>query len=320
MRSLLHLCWFMAAQSTTLHIQEWGEGEPLIALHPLALESTAFAGVAQVLARRGIRTLAADLPGFGVTPGLDAPLTPRRLAKPVIELARSLERPPLLLGFSMGGRVALEAALVDPGAFRAVVLVAPYLPWLRHRPALRLAGLLDPAWGERLPLERIWPVLKRMTAAVESIEALEHDWLARASVRVVYYSSCSATRLSFLSAARELALDPAFGPDGLWTRLPQLKLPASFLWTGRDKLIPAGHAAEVSRLLPRAPWLEVPCSGHFVNFRHFRCMEHAMAMAVDSARELADGRRGPDEATGPSLAPCLAATERVTTPASQAAA
>lgn len=296
----------MCAQPTTLNVQEWGEGEPLIALHPLALESTAFAGVAHLLARRGLRTLGVDLPGFGASPSPDEPLTAARLAEPVIELARSLEQPPLILGMSMGGRVALEAAFQAPEAFRGVILVAPYLPWLHNRAFLGFAKLLDPAWGERLPLERVWPLLKRLTALIESIPVLEHDWLARASVRVVYYSSCSATRVSFLSAARELALDPAFGPEGLWSRLPELKVPASFLWAGRDRLIPSGNAAEVSSRLPEAAWLEVPCSGHFVNFRHFRCMENAMAQAVERVRESGRSRTG---GVGPSMTPCLAGSE-----------
>ena len=94
-----------------MYYQQWGAGDPLIALHPLALESTAFAGVATALEPLGLRTLAADLPGFGRTPAPDdTALTPAVLAQPVIELARSLERPPLLLGMSQGDRVALEAA------------------------------------------------------------------------------------------------------------------------------------------------------------------------------------------------------------------
>ena len=47
-----------------LHYETWGEGDPVIALHPLALESSAFAGVAQVLERQRLRTLAVDLSVF----------------------------------------------------------------------------------------------------------------------------------------------------------------------------------------------------------------------------------------------------------------
>ncbi|MBW2243513.1 MAG: alpha/beta fold hydrolase [Deltaproteobacteria bacterium] len=295
----------MNAQHIELpYYQEWGTGDPVIALHPLALESTAFAGVARVLAARGLRTLAVDLPGFGRTPAPAGPLTPARLAEPVVELARSLESPPIILGMSMGGRVALEAALQHPRIFRGVVMVAPYLPWRRFRWAMPAARFLDPAWAERLPLEKIWPLLKSVAEAIEAQPRFDHDWFARACVRVVYYSSCAATRASFISAARELALDPAFGEQGVWTRLARLKVPTAFLWAGRDGLIPADHAEHAASALPRSHRLEVPCSAHFVNGEHFRCLEHAIAMAVTAVSEGAGHRRR--QARKHTLTPCLA--------------
>ena len=122
-----------------LHRREWGTGQPVIAMHPLGLESSAFEGFGTVLARYGLRTIAVDLPGFGRTPMPEQPLTPAVMAEPVIELARSLEDAPIVLGISMGGRVALEAALQAPDAFRRrhrdrpVLAVAP----LPHRHASR---------------------------------------------------------------------------------------------------------------------------------------------------------------------------------------
>jgi pimeloyl-ACP methyl ester carboxylesterase len=294
-----------------LHYQEWGAGDPVIALHPLALESSAFAGVASILAREGLRTLGVDLPGFGRSPAPGEALTAARLAEPVLELARSLERPPLLLGMSLGARVALEAALAEPKAFRGAVLVAPFLPWRTWRPVFGLLGRLDPRWGERLPLEKAWPILKRVAEALEGIPDLEHDWLARASVRVVYFSSCPATRVAFLSAAREMAADPLSGPRSVWTRLPRLAVPATFVWAGRDALIPRDHARRIDAELPRADQVEVPCSGHFVNSRHFRCMRHAIALAV--AHTLEAGTRGAARSKrgARTLAPCLAGAGRL---------
>ena len=72
-----------------LHRREWGVGQPVIAMHPLGLDSSAFEGFGQLLARRGMRTIAVDLPGFGRSPVPDRPLTPAVLAESVIELARS---------------------------------------------------------------------------------------------------------------------------------------------------------------------------------------------------------------------------------------
>jgi pimeloyl-ACP methyl ester carboxylesterase len=264
----------------TLWRQEWGQGTPVIALHPLALESTVFAGLGRLLARRRIRTIAVDLPGFGRSVGPAEAHAPAQLAEPILALARGLEEKPVILGMSLGGRVALEAALVDPAAFRGVVLVAPYLPPRRPRWTERMARCLDPSLAEKIPLEHAWPLLKRIASTLEARPRFEEDWFMRASARVAYYLSCPATRAHFAAAARDMALDPAFGPRGTWTRLAQLALPAAFVWGDRDWLIPRGHAAAVAELLPRAQHLRVPCSGHFMHGGHHRCFEQAMAEGV----------------------------------------
>lgn len=277
-----------------MHYQAWGRGDPVIALHPLALESTAFAGVAGELKARGLRTLAVDLPGFGRSPAPEGRLTPAVLAAPVIQLARRLGKKgtrPLILGMSLGGRVALEAALQAPELFSGVVCVAPYLPWRTHTWAMPIAGAISPEFAAKIPLEKIWPLLKRVTESIEAREELEHDWLARASVRVIYYMSCAATRAAFFSAARELALDPALGTDGTWTRLRGLEVPASFLWLGRDALIPAENAGHVARALPRARQLELGCSGHFVHGAHYRCFNRATSDAIAAVLEAAERPR-----------------------------
>jgi pimeloyl-ACP methyl ester carboxylesterase len=292
-----------------MHYQEWGVGDPLIALHPLALESTAYAGVAGQLETLGLRTLAVDLPGFGLTLAPEGPLTPAVLAEPVIELASRLEKPPLLMGMSLGGRVALEVALTAPEVIRGVVLVAPYMPWRNHRNMVAYGEHLDPAWAENIPLERIWPMLQRTSKVLESIPALENDWLTRACVRVAYYLTCPATRTAFFSAARELAIDPAYGPDGLWDRLPKLEVPNVFLWAGRDKLIPSTHAEHVAEALPQSPQMEVPCSGHFVNFTHYRCMERAMTLAVSRLLDPRSDASSLEAASAPTITPCLAGLE-----------
>jgi pimeloyl-ACP methyl ester carboxylesterase len=290
--------------SELLHYQEWGSGDPVIALHPLALESSAFAGLAAVLAERSLRTLAVDLPGFGRSPAPDEPLSPARLAGPVLELARSLERPPLLVGMSLGARVALEAALLEPRAVRGVVAVVPFLPWRRWRVALGATRWLDPDWAERLPLERLWPALRLLAQRLERRPDLEHDWLGRAAARAVYAFSCPATRRAFLSATREMALDPAFGAQGLWTRLVHLAPPASFVWAGRDALVPRSHRESLRRVLPGAPQLEVACAGHFVSAGHFSCMIHGIALAVARSLEAGSATQ-PGAHSSLTLAPCL---------------
>jgi pimeloyl-ACP methyl ester carboxylesterase len=257
--------------------REWGSGQPVIVMHPLGLESSAFEGFGTVLGRRGMRTIAVDLPGFGRTPLPGGPITPAVMAAPVVALARSLEAPPVVVGVSMGGRVALEAALAAPDAFRAVIPIAPYLPWLRYRLLLEGMRLVDPGMADWMPLERIWPALRWLARAFETLPYLRDDELAQAGARLVYYFACPATRASFLSASRELALDPAGGPDGFWTRFAGILPPTAFVWGERDRLVSLRFARAVARSRPDVPQLLLPCAGHWLNGPHHRCLAEVVA-------------------------------------------
>jgi hypothetical protein len=107
-----------------------------------------------------------------------------------------------------------------------------------------------------------------------------------------------------------MALDPAFGPTGTWTRLAGLEPPAAFVWGDRDRLIPRDHAEAVAEVLPRAQHMRVPCSGHFMHGKHHRCFERAMADAVCGVLEAApDLRRSPNPSGVFTIVKCLAEDE-----------
>jgi hypothetical protein len=103
-----------------------------------------------------------------------------------------------------------------------------------------------------------------------------------------------------------MALDPAFGPEGTWTRLEQLALPSAFVWAELDALVPVAHAAAVAALLPRAHHVKVACSGHFMNGRHHLCFETAMASAVLRTLEAPTPRAARVRRARFLGAPCLA--------------
>jgi pimeloyl-ACP methyl ester carboxylesterase len=284
----------MTGDATTgIHYREWGEGPRVLALHGLGLDSSSFTGLANALVDRGFHMMAADLPGFGLTPNPGHPLSPSALAEPVLELASQLDTKPIVMGMSLGGRVALEAALEEPDLFRGLVMLAPVLPFRSYRWAFRFAWVLNPGLAARIPIDRTWPCLKRMADRLEDeiTGDSENDWVLRASRRAIYYFACGATRRAFVSAARELALDPADGPESAWTRLSDLKLPAAFVWGEQDSLVSVENSTDVAELVPGAFQIRVPCAGHYDNGPHFRCMERAAADAVTLVDAVARGDR-----------------------------
>jgi pimeloyl-ACP methyl ester carboxylesterase len=295
-----------------IHYEEWGDGPPVLALHGLGLDSSSFTGLARAVAGLGLRMLAADLPGFGRTPAPDGPLTPAALGEPVIELARRLDEKPLVMGMSLGARVALEVALREPDLFRGVVMLAPPLPRRENRWAFAFARLLSPEIARRLPIEWAWPWLKGLADRLE--QELDgdsaHDWFLRTSRRTVYYISCPATRRAFVSATRELALDPAFGPKSLWTRIRQLRVPAAFVWGDQDRFIDLKSVPHVEELVPEAFQIHVPCAGHFDNGPHFRCIEQGAIDGVELVESASRGLgRRAERAEGRRLTACVVGSD-----------
>jgi pimeloyl-ACP methyl ester carboxylesterase len=185
-----------------------------------------------------------------------------------------------VLGISMGGRVALEAALEAPDAFRAAIAIAPSLPWRHFRFLIELVRLIDPRVAEWMPLEHAWPALRWLARALETLPHLRDDEVAQAGARLVYYMSCPATRRSFLAAARELALDPADGERALWTRLPGIAVPTFFIWGARDQLVSLRFARAVVRACPDVRQVLLPCLGHWMNGPHHRCLADAVGGLV----------------------------------------
>jgi haloalkane dehalogenase len=100
-----------------------GEGRPLLLLHQAIMSSDQFSNVFAPLAAHGLRPIAIDMPGFGLS---DAPSTPPAIADyatcvmPVLDvlgIARAA-----VAGHHTGGLVATEAALAHLDRIDAVVL------------------------------------------------------------------------------------------------------------------------------------------------------------------------------------------------------
>ena len=110
-----------------LHATARGEGAPVALLHGLYGQSGNFATVQRRLAAGGRRVLALDLRNHGASPHAPAMGYPD-MAEDVLETLRAAGvLPCALIGHSMGGKVAMWAALAAPAAV-ARLLVADIAP------------------------------------------------------------------------------------------------------------------------------------------------------------------------------------------------
>lgn len=123
----------------SLYYETHGEGPPLVLLHGGLGPLTLFAAMVPPLAQRH-QVIAVELQGHGHTADIDRPLRYETLADDVAALVRHLGHPSVdIMGFSLGGGVALQVALRHPALVRKLVVVsAPFrhLGWL---PEIRAA-------------------------------------------------------------------------------------------------------------------------------------------------------------------------------------
>ena len=167
-----------------------GEGEPLILLHGAYGSMEMFGPNVELLARHR-RVLGIDLQSHGRSPAADRPMRFETMADDVAALIEQLGlHHAAVMGFSLGGAVALRTAIQHPELVERVVLVSTVFKRRGWHPEM-LAGLdaMGPAMAEYLrqtPLyetyARLAPDVKGWPLLVEQVSELvklDYDWSAK---------------------------------------------------------------------------------------------------------------------------------------------
>lgn len=233
----------------TVNYAEIGEGEPVLFVHGLAgcwrnwLENLPHFG-------RSHRAIALDLPGFGHSPLPSWPIDMPAYGRLIHDFCEKLGvgRVAALVGNSMGGLVATEAAIEEPSRFDRLVLVsaagigfAEGVATLRARISLgtfeRSMSLLarpHRAWftrarGRRLAFGRLVKYPNRLRPEVLR-ELLEPGLRAP----------------GFAAAIR------AVGGHDSRHRLAEIEVPTLVVWGLNDRIVRPEDAIAYNRLIPHS--------------------------------------------------------------------
>jgi pimeloyl-ACP methyl ester carboxylesterase len=173
----------------SLYYEEHGSGEPLVLLHGGISAGEMFGAILPALAAER-RVITVDLQGHGGTADVDRPLLPETMADDIAALIRhlGLERADVM-GYSLGGIVALRTAIQHPQVVRRLVLVSvgfrrdgshPEVVQNMDQFSPELAPVLQQSplyerYARLAPRVEDWPVLIAKTA--ELLHAA-YDWTA----------------------------------------------------------------------------------------------------------------------------------------------
>jgi len=234
----------------SLSVQCRGRGSDLVLLHGWGMNAAVWEGLPSVLAMER-RLWQIELPGHGESPFQSGCDSTEAWADACLDQA---PRQAVWLGWSLGGLIALEAALRAPERIKALVLLTATPRFIRAAdwPAAMDAdvlakfqdGLSDDASGT---LDRFL-VLQVMgsEAARESLRTLRHE---------------VARRPAPSPAALEIGLDLLRDTD-LRNRIGTLSCPTLWLFGRRDTLVPAAASEGIATLLPNSRQRVVAGAAH----------------------------------------------------------
>lgn len=244
------------------------DAPPVVLVHGLSATNASMLPMIPPLAK-SYRVLAPDLPGHGGTQATPQQHGAAYLGRWLAAFLReTCDRPAILIGNSLGGRTALQAALDAPDAVRGLVLLCPAVAFRKLRQLVPFVRLV-PDQVVSLPLRVPRTLAMRGLRNLFSDPArLPQTWYDSAIDEFERVLGTRANRLATFSALRHIYLDEPFGDNGFWDRLPGLQPPALFLWGDRDVLVPAGFGRFVTEALPNAQSVVLPDCGHVPQFEH----------------------------------------------------
>ncbi len=163
-----------------LYYEIRGTGAPVVVLHGGLSNTELIAGMITQLARTQ-RVIAVDLQGHGRTADIDRPFTCEAMADDIAGLLRYLKIPKAdIVGYSLGGSVALRTAIQHPDMIGKLVVVSavvqpsgwyPELHAAREQVGAGMAEAMKPSpayqtYARIAPRPEDWPVLLEKTGAL----------------------------------------------------------------------------------------------------------------------------------------------------------
>lgn len=204
-----------------LFAEAFGDSKPsVLALHGWGRRGADFKPVFQ-----DISALAPDLPGFGASPPPAEVIGARGYSETILPLLDEFDRPPLVVGHSFGGRVAVCLAASHPDRVGSLLLTGV--------PLLRTSSGRKPRFSFRL---------MRSLNRIGLVSDKHMEELRRSRGSADYRAAAGVMRDILVKVVNETYED----------ELEMIRSPMMLLWGARDTEVPVSVARAAEEIVNRS--------------------------------------------------------------------
>jgi len=262
----------MNARVPQLYVESAGDGPPLVLLHGFAMHGGLFAPLLPALTEC-YRVHVVDLPGHGWSAPIDGAGV-ATLADALDDALAAVGPSLTVLGWSLGGQVALQWAHARPQRIRRLVLVATTPSFItRSDWTCAMAPETLARFGDELRVAYRLTLLRFLTLQVQGSEDGRRT-LAQLRERLFERGEPTSDALA-------MALALLVNTD-LRRSLPEVLAPALVVAGTRDTLVPLAATQALAAALPRATHAAIAGASHAPFLSH-------PAPFLDALRSFADG-------------------------------
>jgi pimeloyl-[acyl-carrier protein] methyl ester esterase len=260
----------MERGASAVHVESTGAGHPLVLLHGFAMHGGLFASLLPDLARTH-RVHVVDIPGHGRSP----PMVPFEVPRIVGAIDAAIDEPELVvLGWSLGGQIALAWARARPRRIRRLVLVATTPSFVEREgwPHAMRAQTLS-RFGDELRASYRLTLQRFLALQVHGSEE-GRATLAALRGRLFERGEPSAQALDAVLAA--------LAQNDLRAALSRIEAPTLVIAGDKDALVPLAATRELAAAMPNATHQTIHGAAHAPFLSHRQRFVDAVLAFVDA--------------------------------------
>jgi 3-oxoadipate enol-lactonase len=238
---------------STLSYLDLGQGQPIIFIHGLFLDHTAFQQQIEAFANQA-RIIAIDIHGHGGSAALDRPMPLDEMAEDYFDLVRQLGiTAAVWVGLSLGGMTSLRIAIQHPEAVQGLLLLNTNAGSGAGKKIPSVNGLNAP-----LTMRFLWHTRFLKTQVLKAGLFGQTTFATKPELQNIWVEKMQQVS----SVSMKNVVEAVLGADSILDRISTISVPTIVAGGSEDTALPIAASQEIQRRINNSTFVEISACGH----------------------------------------------------------